>query len=45
MLELVCFTLVIIAMGLPGLILLAWPQVASDAETAARDTRYRPREV
>jgi hypothetical protein len=45
MLESICFTLVVIAMALPGLILLPWPQAASDAETAAHGATYRPREI
>ena len=32
MLATICFTLVIIAMAFPGLILLAWPEVACEPE-------------
>jgi hypothetical protein len=36
LLDSIFFTLVIVAMGFPGLILLAWPDVASQLERAAR---------
>ncbi len=45
MFEAICFTFVVVAMGVPGLILLAWPEVNLEAETAHRRAGYRPRHV
>ena len=36
MLATICFTFVIVAMAFPGLILLAWPEVALEAESLDR---------
>jgi hypothetical protein len=36
LLDSVCFTIVIVAMGFPGLILLAWSEFTSELERAAR---------
>ena len=41
MLAAICFTFVIVAMAFPGLILLAWPQVASEPEILHRKLSHQ----
>ena len=41
MLAAICFTLVVVAMGFPGLILLAWPEVASEPEKLNRKLAHQ----
>ena len=41
MLAAICFTFVIVAMAFPGLILLAWPEVASEPANVGRKLSHQ----
>jgi hypothetical protein len=41
MLATICFTFVIVAMAFPGLILLAWPEVAFEPENVDRKLSHQ----
>jgi hypothetical protein len=45
MLASICFTLVVVAMVFPALILMIWPDVSAQSEEAKHDVVQEPRRL